>query len=67
MSTVYKDLYKVQNVCIKYKSLIMKPTKTFVNFYTYFLYLARQGKILQDDLYLDLFNKLTIELQYIIL
>ena len=41
----------------------MKSTKTFLDFYTQFLHLARQGKIPVDNLWLDLFDKLTLELQ----
>ena len=45
----------------------MKSTKTFLDFYTQFLHLAGQGKILVDNLQLDLFNKLTLELQKTVL
>ena len=67
LATIYKDPYKVQNARLKYKSLLMKSTKTFLDFYTQFLQLARQGKIPSDDLQLDLFNKLTLELQRTVL
>jgi hypothetical protein len=40
----------------------MKTIETFADFYTYFLHLARKVKILEGDLKLDLFNKLTLEL-----
>ena len=45
----------------------MKLIETFVDFHTRFLHLVRQGKIPKEDLRLDLFNKLTIELQQIVL
>ena len=45
----------------------MKSTKTFLDFHTRFLQLARQAKIPSDDLQLDLFNKLTLELQRTVL
>ena len=45
----------------------MKSTKTFLDFYTQFLHLARQAKIPSDNLQLDLFNKLTLELQRTVL
>ena len=67
LASIYKDPYKVQNARHKYKGLMMKPIETFANFYTHFLHLARQAKILRDDLQLDLFNKLTLELQKIVL
>jgi hypothetical protein len=40
----------------------MKSTKTFLDFHTKFLQLARQAKIPSDDLQLDLFDKLTLKL-----
>ena len=59
---IYKNLYKVQNAQLDYKSLVMKTTKTFVDFYICFLHLVEQAKIPKEDLQLDLFNKLTIDL-----
>jgi hypothetical protein len=41
----------------------MQSTKTFTNFYTQFLYLASEGQILNEDLYSNLYNKLTLKLQ----
>ena len=46
---------------------MMKPSETFADFHTRFLYLAGQARIPKDDLQLDLFDKLTIELQRTIL
>ncbi len=46
---------------------MMKPTKQFIDFHTWFLHLTGQAKILQNDLYLDLFDKLTMELQCMVL
>src|SRR3954466_16092128 len=45
----------------------MKTTKTFADFHTRFLHLAGQAKIPKEDLRLDLFDKLTIELQRTVL
>ena len=45
----------------------MKSTKTFADFYTCFLYLAGQAQIPEEDLRLDLFDKLTLELQRTVL
>ena len=67
LSSIYEDLYKVQNACLKYKGLIMKPTETFADFYTCFLHLAGQAKIPKEDLRPDLFDKLTLELQRTVL
>jgi len=41
----------------------MKTSKTFADFHTRFLHLAGQAWILEEDLQLDLFDKLTLELQ----
>ena len=43
LTSIYKDPYKVQNTQLEYRGLIMKATKTFTNFYTYFLYLVGQA------------------------
>ena len=40
--------------------------KAYTDFYTRFLYLAGKGKVPEDNLYPDLYNKLLIELQYTI-
>jgi hypothetical protein len=45
----------------------MKSTETFADFYTHFLHLAGQARILEEDLWLDIFNKPTLELQWTIL
>ena len=34
-----------------------------MDFYTQFLHLTREGQILNEDLHLDLYDKLTLELQ----
>ena len=41
----------------------MKSTETFSEFYTKFLHLAGEGQIPDKDLYLDLYEKITLELQ----
>ena len=46
---------------------MIRITETFTDFYTCFLHLAGQAKILGDDLQPNLFDKLTIELQRILL
>src|SRR6266550_2569443 len=67
LSFIYKDPFKVQNARLNYKVLNIKTIKTFLTFQTYFLYLAGQAQILQEDLLPDLFNKLTLDLQQAIL
>ena len=67
LSSIYEDPHRVQNARLKYKGLMMKPTETFADFHTRFLHLAGQAKIPKEDLRLDLFDKLTLELQRIVL
>jgi hypothetical protein len=40
----------------------MKTNKTFLDFYTQFLHLASKERILDKDLRLDLYNKITLKL-----
>ena len=42
---------------------MMRAIETFLNFYTWFLHLASEGQIPNEDLQLDLYDKLTLELQ----
>ena len=67
LSSIYKNPFKIQNACLSYKSLNIKIIKTFSAFQTCFLYLAGQAQIPQKDLLLDLFNKLTLDLQQAVL
>ena len=53
----------MKNACRDYHKLMMRPTKTFMDFYTRFLRLASEGQIPHEDLRLDLYDKLTLELQ----
>jgi hypothetical protein len=46
---------------------MMKATETFANFHTRFLHLVGQAQIPKEDLRLDLFDKLTLELQWMVL
>ena len=63
LSDIYEDPFRVQNARKDYRKLVMKPTETFTDFYTRFLHLAGEGQIPEEDLQLDLYNKLTLELQ----
>lgn len=67
LTSIYKDPYKDQNARLEYGGLLIKPSETFADFYTCFLHLAGQAKILKDDSQLDLFDKLTMELQRTVL
>jgi hypothetical protein len=44
----------------------MKANETFLDFYTRFLHLASKECILDKDLRLDFYNKITLELQHAI-
>jgi hypothetical protein len=41
----------------------MRTNETFPDFYTRFLHLVGEGRILDKDLRPDLYNKITLELQ----
>jgi hypothetical protein len=62
LASIYKDLYKVQNTRYDYKSLRIKTTEKFTEFQTRFLQLAGQAQIPPDNLMLDMFDKLILEL-----
>jgi hypothetical protein len=53
----------VRNARRDYCRLMMQSTKTFMDFYTRFLHLTSEGQIPHKDLRLDLYDKLTLELQ----
>src|SRR5277367_4183894 len=67
LASIYEDPHRIQNARLDYRSLMMKPTETFADFYTRFLHLAGQAQIPDEDLRPDLFDKLTLELQRTIL
>jgi hypothetical protein len=56
----------MQNACRDYWRLNMRANETFPDFYTRFLHLASEGRILDEDLRLDLYDKITLELQHAI-
>ena len=63
LSSIYEDPFKSANARLEYRSLMMKASETFAEFYTRFLHLSGQAQIPQEDLLPDLFDKLTIDLQ----
>ena len=67
LASIYEDPHKVQNARLEYRSLMMKATETFADFHTRFLHLAGQAQIPKEDLQPDLFDKLTLELQWTVL
>src|ERR1700730_6923621 len=63
LSEIYEDPFCVQNACREYRRLTMKSYEAFTDFYTQFLHLAGEGRIPEEDLQPDLYNKLSLELQ----
>jgi hypothetical protein len=53
----------VRNARKDYRKLMMRSTEKFTDFYTRFLHLTGEGQIPDEDLRLDLYDKLTLELQ----
>ena len=49
LAAVFADLHYVVNTCIKYKELTIGKAKAFTDFYTSFLHLASNTKILTDN------------------
>ena len=63
LASIYEDPFWVRNARRDYRKLMMRSTETFTDFYTRFLHLASEGQIPDEDLRLDLYDKLTLELQ----
>jgi hypothetical protein len=63
LAAIYVNLNKVQNAKYNYNRLTMKTSQTFVEFQTQFLHLAGKAQIPAESLCLDLYDKLTIQLQ----
>ena len=61
--SIYIDPNKIQNTKWNYNQLIIKLEQVFSKFQTTFLYLASKAQILTIYLYIDLYNKLTTQLQ----
>ena len=63
LEDIYEDPFRIQNARRDYRRLNMRTTETFPDFYTRFLHLAGEGRIPEEDLRPDLYDKLTLELQ----
>jgi hypothetical protein len=59
LALIYVNPNKVRDACYSYNKLVMKASETFGEFQTAFLHLAGEGQISIDNLWLDLFDKLT--------
>ena len=62
LANIYLDPYKVENARQQYRTIRMKPTQSFTEFYTEFLQLAGDADIPPPDWRPDLYDKLTFEL-----
>jgi hypothetical protein len=67
LATIYVNRYKVQNARHEYRRLVMKATQPFPEFYTKFSQLAGVARIPEEDLRPDLYDKLSFDLQKLIL
>jgi hypothetical protein len=59
----YINPNKVRDARYDYRKLFIKASEPFADFQTIFLHLAGEGQIHSDNLRLDLYDKLTTQLQ----
>jgi hypothetical protein len=63
LATRYINPNKVRDARYNYNRLTMKAGQTFVEFQTQFLHLAGEAQIPAENLRLDLFDKVTVQIQ----
>ena len=63
LAAIYVNPNKVQDARYDYNRLMMKPSQPFVEFQTQFLHLVGEAQTLAKNLHLDLYNKLTTQMQ----
>jgi hypothetical protein len=63
LKTAFLNLNRVREAGIEYRQLMMSLLETFVDFKTRFLLLIKKAGIPQSSRRLDLYDKLTVELQ----
>jgi hypothetical protein len=63
LATIYVNPNRVRDAKYDYNRLTMKTSQTFVEFQTQFLHLAGKAQIPAESLRLDLFDRLTTQLQ----
>jgi hypothetical protein len=63
LAAIYVNPNKVRDARYDYNRLMMKPSQLFIEFQTQFLHLAGEAQIPAESLRLDLYDKLTIQLQ----
>ena len=67
LATVFTNPNKVQDARYEYSRLTMKTTENFQDFQTTFLRLAGDGQVPQQDYRMDLYYKLPVSLQRLVL
>jgi Zinc knuckle len=63
LDTIYVNPHLVRDSRNAYKELKMLPSQSFADFKTKFVHLANAGRIPQEDLFDDMYDKLTTALQ----
>ena len=63
LAAIYVNPNKARDARYDYNRLIMKPSQPFVEFQIQFLHLAGEAQILAENLRLDLYDKLTTQMQ----
>jgi hypothetical protein len=63
LASIYVNPNKARDARYKYNKLLMKSSDLFREFQTTFLYLAGEGQIHESNLRMDLFDKITPQLQ----
>jgi hypothetical protein len=63
LETAFLNLNRVREAGIEYRQLMISPLETFIDFKTRFLLLTEEAGISQSSRRLDLYDKLTVELQ----
>jgi hypothetical protein len=63
LAAIYVNPNKVRDARYDYNRLMMKPSQPFVEFQTQFLHLAGEAQTPAENLRLDLYDKLTTQLQ----
>ncbi len=62
LASIYINLNAIRDARHDYNSLVMKPSQSFTEFQTQFLYLAGQAQVPRESLRLDLYDRITTPL-----
>lgn len=63
LATIYVNPHKVRDARYAYGRLTIKATQSFAEFQTIFLQLANAGQVPQENLRMDLYDKLTVRMK----